>query len=118
MDVLVEWDDNTRNVVSSHELQCVGKTKKLEKGGKVRMHWGNKYFYGTVLDTETLNMADDGGEGDLPLCNVEENTARKVEENSTRENSKKRERQTRVTVMKKKTCLSVTCQRHGVKNLK
>lgn len=58
------------------------------------MHWGNKYYYGTVLDTETLNMADDGGEGDLPLCNVEENTARKVEENSTRENSKKRETDT------------------------
>lgn len=91
MDVLVEWD-NTRNVVSSDELQCAEKAKKIEKGEKVRMHWGNKYYYGTVLDTESLNMTDDGGEGDLPLCNVEENAVRKVEENSTRENSKKRDR--------------------------
>lgn len=63
MDVLVEWEDKTENIVCTRELECVdGKT--FRKGKKVRMLWCNKYYYGIIKETETVSDMSQGIDSD------------------------------------------------------
>ena len=47
-DVLVKWEDGTRNVVSSMELELVPGSSPWKTGAKVRMWWQptRRYYHG------------------------------------------------------------------------
>lgn len=52
-DVLVQWKNGTKNVVSSRELKTV-KSGVISIGSKVKMFYNKKWYYGKVIDLETL----------------------------------------------------------------
>ena len=49
MDVLIEWIDGSRNVVSKNELVF---RKPLRKNRLVKMKWGATWWRGKVVDFE------------------------------------------------------------------
>lgn len=56
MDVLVLWQDGTKNVVSSSELMFRG---TLKKGTQVKMFYQNKWYSGKVILTErAIDISD------------------------------------------------------------
>lgn len=57
MDVLVLWDDGTRNVVSSNKLKTQ-KYKRFRVGNKAKMFYGKKLDKGTILVTEKVQTSD------------------------------------------------------------
>lgn len=63
MDAFLEWEDHSRNVASTDELECVGHGNTFKTGQKVRMWWEKKYYYGTVIETE--NVADMSKDNDM-----------------------------------------------------
>ena len=92
MDVLVEWEDNRRNIVATSELECVdGKT--FREGQRVRMRWKKKYYYGTVKEIiETVSpMIEEIDSDDLPLESVRNMSGKTGKFNSSRENKKTKE---------------------------
>ena len=64
MDALIEWDDSSRNVVSTAELECIETRSAFKKGQRVKFLWKKEYYYGMVIDIET---------------DISEKSARKVE---------------------------------------
>lgn len=71
MDVLVQWQDGSKNVVVANELRTV-KCKHLKVGCVVKMHYVNKWYYGKVLDidTSTENLDSSDSEDNLPLAKL------------------------------------------------
>lgn len=67
MDVLVEWEDRTVNVVRSDELLPVQKDRKIRKGVQVKMLFSGIWYYGLIIDTEDENTAFSSSD-DEPLC--------------------------------------------------
>ncbi|KAK3895038.1 hypothetical protein Pcinc_001206 [Petrolisthes cinctipes] len=71
MDVLVEWDDHTKNVVNTKELECDEASKEFKRGQKIRMYWGSKYYYGKILRTEEDSFSETSeSDDDIPLSVV------------------------------------------------
>lgn len=67
MDVLVLWEDGSKNVVFSKELETIECTGFCV-GNKVKMLYGGKWYTGTVLAAEDeYNSADDDSEDNIPL---------------------------------------------------
>nr|CAH7712759.1 unnamed protein product [Callosobruchus chinensis] len=62
MDILVEWEDKSLNVVSSNQLLPVTSGQKFCKGVKVKMIYGGSWFYGQVLDTEAISSSESDNE--------------------------------------------------------
>ena len=52
MDALIEWDDSSRNVVSTSELECIKSRSAFKKGQRVKMLWKKEYYYGMIIDIE------------------------------------------------------------------
>lgn len=78
MDVLVLWDDGTKNVVASTDLKTV-KCKQIKVGNKVRMRWNKKWYYGTVLDKENVVGAnsESSSDDDVVLSKIAEEIKKK-----------------------------------------
>lgn len=57
MDVLVTWKDGTQNVVSTRELLPINKRDKITLGTKVKMWYGQRWWYGTVTVIEALESS-------------------------------------------------------------
>ncbi|CAG9768645.1 unnamed protein product [Ceutorhynchus assimilis] len=67
MDVLVLWEDGSRNVVSSNELKT-DKYKRFKVGNKVHMKYNRKWYHGIILDVENLVGSD--SEDEIPLSKL------------------------------------------------
>lgn len=79
MGALVEWEDATRNIVSTNDIECVGDEKTFRKGQKVRMQWKRKYYYGTIKAIETESgVSEESDSDDIPLCSVFSGENRKL----------------------------------------
>lgn len=94
MDVLVEWDDHTENVVNTEELECVEENKEFKRGQKIRMYWGSKYYYGKILRTEEDSSSETSdSEEDIPLSVIRKKR-KKCDEDDVKE--KRNEAQTNI----------------------
>lgn len=73
MDVLVQWRDNSKNVVAANELQTVN-CKNLTVGCSVKMCYVKKWYYGKVLDIQTVSEDSHSfdSEDDVPLANLKQ----------------------------------------------
>lgn len=72
MDVLVLWQDGTKNVVYSNELKVVGKNTAITVGRQVKMFYHNRWYKGTVLDIEDQKATsiDSDSSDDIPLAKM------------------------------------------------
>ena len=68
-DVLVEWDDGTRNVVMVRDLIF---HKTLRKGCQVEMQWGQGRWSGRVVDVENYSDSEDSSDSEsgIPLARL------------------------------------------------
>ena len=72
MDVLVLWQDGTKNVVSSSELMF---RSALKKGTKVKMFYEKKWYSGEVMLTESdINISDEHDSDYVPVFTKKVNT--------------------------------------------
>lgn len=67
MDVLVLWEDGSKNVVSSNEVKT-DKYKRFKVGNNVRMKYNRKWYHGIILDVEKI--VDSDSEDDIPLSKL------------------------------------------------
>lgn len=71
MDVLVLWQDGTKNVVYYNELKNNEKNKKIRVGSQVKMLYRNRWYRGTVLDMELeKSVHSDSSEDNIPLAKL------------------------------------------------
>jgi hypothetical protein len=76
-DLLVEWKDGTKNVVKIQDIILV--SRKLEKGCKISMKWGQQTWEGRVLDVEGNTDSDDDSDSDIPLAQLKANNQTKAQ---------------------------------------
>ncbi|KAK6188621.1 hypothetical protein SNE40_004762 [Patella caerulea] len=78
LDVLVEWDDHSQNVVILKDL-VIEDGSELKKGARVRMWWIDKTWWnGTVITFEGEVESD--SDDDLPLSHILKKTRTSCEE--------------------------------------
>lgn len=58
MDVLVEWTNGTRNVVSKKELLVINDNEEIKEGTDVKMFYKKRWYSGTVIDYERSYSSD------------------------------------------------------------
>ncbi|XP_033632414.1 uncharacterized protein LOC117294008 [Asterias rubens] len=77
-DLLVEWKDGTKHVVKIQDIILV--SRKLEKGCKISMKWGQQTWEGRVLDVEGNTDSDDDSDSDIPLAQLKANNQTKAQD--------------------------------------
>lgn len=70
-DILVQWDDGSKNVVVLGDIMCNQSAPK--KGSQISMPWGKVTWHGVVLavaDSAASSTSDDEEEDDIPLSRL------------------------------------------------